>query len=92
MVDGDVNLPEKRRPRRFMVDKDVNLPSGVDGDVNHPVFLVDGDINHPVFLVDGDINLPEKRSPRRLLWLTGTSTFRLVLIRISTIRIVFILL
>mgnify|MGYP006920743641 CR=1 FL=1 len=28
------------------------------------------------FMVDEDINLPEKRCPRRLLWLTGTSTFR----------------
>jgi len=47
-----------------MVDKDVNLPSGVDGDVNHPVFLVDGDVNHPVILVDGDVNHP-------VVWVDG---------------------
>ena len=36
MVDGDINLPEKRRPRRFMVDGDINLPFGVDKDINNP--------------------------------------------------------
>jgi len=52
LVDEDINLPEKRRPRRLIK---INLSLNLLFQLN--VF----------FRVDEDVNHPEKRRPRRLI-------------------------
>ena len=59
-VDGDVNLPEKRRPRRSMETLVFRYRLHFGKEINRKRW-VDEDVNLPVFLVDEDVNLPEKR-------------------------------
>lgn len=52
-----VIILEKRRPRRFRVDREVNSPD----------FIVDQEVNSPDFIVDQEVYTPEKRRPRRFI-------------------------